>query len=44
MIDDYQPSLVCIVETHAKRGRNPNTRLAIVLCTVMTDQQIVEEY
>ena len=37
MIDDYQPSLVCIVEAHAKRRRNPNTR--IVLCIVMTDQQ-----
>ena len=33
MTDDYQPSLVCIVEnTQAKRRRNSHTRLYLVYC------------
>ena len=27
IINNYQPSVVFIIETHAKRGRNPKTRL-----------------
>ena len=43
MINNYQSSLVCIVETHMQKEEEPKYQ-AIVLCTVMTDQQMVEEY
>ena len=43
MINDYQPALVCIVETHMQKEEEIQMP-GIVLCTVMTDQQIVEEY
>ena len=43
MIDDYQPALLCIVETHVQKRKKSKYQV-IVLFTVMTDRQIVEEY
>ena len=43
MIDDYQPSLVCIVETHKQKEEEIHI-LGYILCTVMINQQIMEEY
>ena len=43
MIDDYQPALLCLGETHVQKRKKSKYQV-IVLFTVMTDQQIVEEY